>query len=223
MTTDKLRPPKSTKGDAAHALAKAGVSAIPFAGGPGAELFHYLIQPPLERRREEWMTAVGEKLQDLEDKGFDIEQLGQNEEFISAVMHASQLALRTHKEEKREALRNAVFNIATGQSPNEALAHMFFEWIDSLSVLHLQVLKLFQSPTPPPGMSMGGLGSVLEHNMPDFKGHSHIYNQVWKDLYSRGLVNTDGMNTTMTAQGLASKRTTEIGDEFLRFISEPEL
>ena len=110
------------------------------------------------------------------------------------------------------------------RSPGEALEHMFFEWIDSLSVLHLQTLKLFQNPTPPPGMSMGfGLSSVLEHNMPHLKGHNHIYNQIWKDLYSRGLVNTEGMNTTMSGQGLAAKRTTEIGDAFLRFISEPAL
>ena len=47
-------------------------------------------------------------------------------------------------------------------------------------------------------MSMGGLGSVLEHNMPKLRGHGHIYNQVWKDLYFRGLVNTEGMNVTMS-------------------------
>lgn len=223
MATDQLEPPKMTKGDAAHAITKAGLSAIPVVGGPAVELFQHLIQPPLERRRGEWMAAVGEKLQELENRGIDIEALGQKEEFVSAVMHASQIALRTHQDEKREALRNAVFNVASGQSPGEALEHMFFEWIDSLSVLHLQILKLFQSPTPPPGMSIGGLSSVLEHNMPHLRGHNHIYNQVWKDLYSRGLVNTEGMNTTMSGQGLAAKRTTEIGDAFLRFISEPAL
>lgn len=221
MASDKLEPPKASKGDAAHAITKAGLSAIPVIGGPAVELFQHLVQPPLERRRQEWMTSVGEKLKELEDRGIDIGKLGQSEEFISAVMHASQIALRTHQEEKREALRNAVFNIASGQSPGEALEHMFFDWIDSLSLLHLQILKLFQAPTPPPKMSMGGLSSVLEYNMPQLKGHAHTYGQVWKDLYSRGLVNTEGMNTTISGQGLAAKRTSEIGDAFLRFIEEP--
>lgn len=221
MSIDELEPPKPTKGDSIHAITKAGLSAIPFIGGPAVELFQHLIQPPLERRRLEWMEIVGEKLQELDKKGIDIEALGQKEEFVSAVMHASQIALRTHHYEKRDALRNALLNLATGQSPGEALEYMFFDWIDSLSVLHLQILKLFQNPTPPPNISMGGLNSVLEHNMPHLRGHNYIYNQLWKDLYLRGLVNTEGMNTTMSGQGLAAKRTTEIGDIFLKFISEP--
>lgn len=223
MAADNLEPPKATKGDAAHAITTAGLSAIPVVGGPAVELFQHLVQPPLERRRAEWMAAVGEKLLELESRGIDIEELGQKDEFISAVMHASQIALRTHQDEKREALRNAVFNVAAGQSPGEALEHMFFEWIDSLSLLHIQILRLFQDPTPPPSMSMGGLGSVLEHNMPNLRGHRHVYDQVWKDLYSRGLINTDSLHVTMSGQGLASKRTSEIGDAFLRFVSEPAL
>lgn len=169
------------------------------------------------------MAAVGEKLQELERRGINIAEIGQKDEFISAVMHASQIALRTHQDAKREALRNAVFNVAAGESPGEALEHMFFEWIDSLSVLHLQILKLFQNPNPPPGMSMGGLGSVLEHNLPQLRGHRHIYDQVWKDLYSRGLVNTESLHVTMSGQGLAQGRTSEIGNAFIRFVSEPTL
>lgn len=221
MATGNLEPPKATKGDVAHAIAKAGLSIIPGIGGPAVELFQHIVQPPLDRRRAEWMNAVGEKLQELESKGINIEELGQNEEFISAVMHASQIALRTHQKEKKDALRNAVFNVAAGQSPGEALEQMFFEWIDSLSVLHLQILKLFQKPTPPPNMSTGGLSNVLEYNMPKLRGHEHIYNQVWKDLYSRGLVNTERMNITMSGSGLSSKQTTDLGDAFLRFVSEP--
>ncbi len=223
MAAEKFEPPKATKGDALHALTKAGLSGIPVVGGAAVELFQYLVQPPLERRRTEWMVEVGEKLQELERRGLNIEELGQKDEFISAVMHASHIALRTHQVEKREALRNAIFNVGAGQSPGEALEHMFFDWIDSLSVLHIQVLMLFQDPAPPSQMSMGGLGSVLEHNMPQLKGQRHIYDQVWKDLYSRGLVNTESLHVTMSGQGLASKRTTEVGDEFLRFISEPVL
>lgn len=221
MADESIDPPKVTKGDIAHAIARAGLSMIPGIGGPAVELFQAVVQPPLERRRAEWMTSVGEKLRELEEKGVHVEDLGQNEEFISSVMHASQIALRTHQNEKREALRNAVFNVATGQSPGEALEQMFFDWIDSLSVLHLQMLRLFQCPTPPPNMSMGGLSHVLEYNMPELRGHGNVYNQVWKDLYSRGLVNTEGMNVTMSGSGLASKRTSEIGDAFLRFVSEP--
>ena len=221
--TENLDPPKATKGDVAHAVAKAGLSAIPFVGGPAVELFQHLVQPPLDRRRGEWMNSVGEKLIELENRGMDIEALAKSEEFISAVMHASHIALRTHQEEKRDALRNAIINVATGQSPDEVLEHMFFDLIDSLSILHIKMLKLFQNPCPPPNMSMGGLSSVLEYNMPELLGNAPMYTQVWKDLYMRGLTNTEGMNATMSRHGLAAKRTSEIGDAFLKFIAEPTL
>lgn len=221
MTANDLDVPKASAGDAAHAIAKAGLSSIPVIGGPAVELFQYLIQPPLEHRRSQWMHKVGNRLLELESRGFNIEELGRNEDFVSVVMHASQIALRTHQEEKREALGNAVLNVAMGQSPHEALQHMFLEWTDTLSVLHLQILKLFQRPTPPPSLSMGGLSSVLEYNMPQLQGQARIYNQVWRDLYSRGLINTEGLNVTMSGRGLSEKRTSEIGDAFLAFISEP--
>jgi len=106
MADEKLAVPKRSKGDAAHAVAKAGLSAVSIVGGPAAELFQYVVQPPLEKRREEWMNQVGKKLQELEARGVSIEDLQNNEQFISAVMYASQLALRTHQTAKLEALRN---------------------------------------------------------------------------------------------------------------------
>ena len=221
MASDAINTPSATGRDHAYAVVKAGISAIPIVGGPAAELLAHLIEPPLAKRRNEWMELVGEKLAELDAKGVDITELGQKEEFVSAVLHASHIALRTHQAEKREALRNAIFNVAAGQSPGDALEHMFFEWVDSLSVTHIQVLKLFQSPPAPPGISMGGLNSVLEFNMPHLRGQRSLYDQVWRDLYSRGLINTDSLHVTMSGSGLHAKRTTDIGDAFVRFISEP--
>lgn len=166
------------------------------------------------------MADVGEKLKELEAKGFDLESLQANEQFISAVMHASQVALRTHQEAKLQALRNAVLNVAKGQAPEETLQHLFFNFVDSFTEQHLRILKVFQAPIPPPNMSMGGLGSVLEHNIPELRGRQDLYIQLWKDLFSRGLVNSEGMNVTMSGSGLSAKRTTGIGDSFLQFIAE---
>lgn len=222
MDKEKLEVPEPSKRDVAHSITKAGLSAIPIVGGAAVELFQNVVQPPLEKRRVAWMAQVGEKLQELEEKGLNLETLQENEQFISAAMYASQLALRTHKEEKLSALRNAVANIATGQAPEEAMQHLFLNFVDSLTELHIQILKLFQSPTPPPNMSMGGLSSVLEYNMPEMRGRRDLYDQLWKDLYTRGLINTDGMHTAMSGNGLGQKRTTGMGDAFLRFISEPK-
>lgn len=168
------------------------------------------------------MVQIGEKLQELESEGLKLEALQDNEEFVSAVMHATQIALRTHQNAKLEALRNAILNIAKGHAPEEALQNVFLNLVDSFTELHLRILKVFQSPAPPPNMSMGGLSNVLEHNIPDMHGRRELYDQIWKDLYSRGLVNTEGLHVTMSGQGLGEKRTTGIGDAFLRFIEEPQ-
>ena len=220
MDNDKLDVPKRKGGDVAHTVAKAVVSAIPGVGGPAAELFQFVIQPPLERRREEWMNQVAGKLRELEANGLKLESLRDNEEFVSAVMHASQAALRTHKAEKLTALRNAIANIAKGQAPDEATQHLYLDFVDSLTELHLQLLKAAHAPAVPPGMGMGGLWHVLQYNVPALQGHPELGHQMWRDLYLRGLVNTEHLGTTMSGSGLAQKRTTGLGDGLLAFISD---
>lgn len=223
MTDDDMKLPKASSRDTAHTLVRAGISAIPVLGGPAAELFNHVIQPPLEKRRVEWMNAVAERISRLEkENGLDIDSLKDNDEFISAVMYASTLAIRTHNESKLNALRNAISNIAQGRAPDETLQQIYLNLVDSLTELHLRILKVFQSPNVPPGMSMGGLGSVLEHNLPDMRGHKGIYQQMWKDLFARGLLAGDNLNLTMTGSGLSQKQTTPLADGFLQFISDQE-
>lgn len=219
MTNDRLTVPQKTPTDTAHAIAKAGLSVIPIIGGPAVELFQYVIQPPLEKRRERWMADIGEKLHELEANGLKLESLQANEQFISAVMYASQIVLRTHQEAKLEALRNAILNVANGQAPDETFQNMFFNFIDSLTEEHLRILKVFQAPNSPPMMEMGSLNAILEYNIPESQGQKDLYDQLWKDLFSRGLVNTDRMNITLSGRGLTEKQTTAIGDAFLKFIT----
>jgi len=117
MADDRLAVPAKSPGDAAHAVTRAGLSVIPLFGGPAVELFQYVLQPPLERRRERWMADVGERLKELERKGLKLESLQGNEQFITAVMHATHIALRTHQAAKLQALQNAIVNSAAGQAP----------------------------------------------------------------------------------------------------------
>jgi hypothetical protein len=217
-----IEAPKPTVGDTTHALAKAGLSMVPVVGGPAVELFQHLVQPPLERRRNEWMEQVGEKLQSLEQNGLKLSDLQSNEQFITAVMQASTAAIRTHKSDKLAALRNAVINIATGQGPEETIQHLLLSFIDEFSEMHLRVLAFAHEPKPPAGISAGGLGHVLEDNIPSLRGQRGLYDQLWKDLYLRGLINTESLHVMMTGNGLGQCRTTELGKALLRLISEPQ-
>lgn len=223
----KYQSPEPGKGDAAHAVVRAGLSAIPMLGGAAIELFSAIVTPPLERRRSEWMEEVGEALRKLEqERGIKLEDLQNNSAFIDTIMHASQAVLRNSQEEKRHALRNAVLNAALPNPLEEAIQQMFIDLIDSFTEWHLRFLKLFHAPSlwfethesRPRGLS---LASVLEAAFPELRGRRSFYDQIWRDLYTRGLVTTESLHGMMTSHGLAQARTTEMGEQFLQFIEEP--
>jgi len=219
MTVD---VPKHSRGDTLHALAKAGISLLPIAGGPAVELFQQLVQPPLEKRRNAWMVEVGEKLHELEEKGLDLSKLQGNDQFITAVMQASAAAIRTHQQAKLDALKNAVVNIALGETADETLQHILLGFIDELTEMHFRVLKFAKAPVPPQGLSMGGLSTVIEDNIPPLRGQGDLYNQLWKDLYTRGLLNTENLNGTMSVNGLSQNRLSSIGQTLLNLITEQQ-
>ena len=225
-TPHSLEVPSRSVSDAAHRLMKAVASAVLLVGGPAAELFAALVQPPLEHRRDEWMQSVSLELARLTQLGTDLDSLKQNEEFVDTVLQATQIALRSHQEEKRTALRNAIMNTAIGAAPNDMRRHMFLRHVDEFTPEHLGILSLFHDPVSWfnrgqlsfPDMYMGGLSHVLEKAFPALQNQRAIYDQIWKDLYQRGLVNTDGLHTTMSGEGLRASRTSELGKAFLQFI-----
>ena len=228
---DDLRPPQSSAGDLAHAGLKAGLSTLPVLGGAIAELIDQVLKAPMERRGEQWMRSVAEAIAELRDRvdGFDVEKLAANETFVSALVHATQIATRTHQEEKLQALRNAITNSVLPNAPDEDRQHMFFRMIDDLTPWHLRIARLFDDPVEWArakgvdygNQSMGGLAQVLEAAFPELRGRRELYDQFWSELRGRGLVTTDGLHTTMTAStnGMYARRTSDFGREFLIFIS----
>jgi hypothetical protein len=221
MATDiKANPPSSTVGDAAHMLARAGLSAIPMIGGPGAELFSYLIVPPLTKRRDEWVQSVAEGLQALEKRvdGFAIESLVGNEAFVTIVMNASQLAIRNHRKEKLEALRNAVLNAALNP-PDEDFQTILLNFIDAATPWHLRILGFYHDPESHLQdreinlISGDYLSSYVSRAFPDLEGRDAFRLQVERDLLHYGLIYTEGE--------WYGRRTTDTGERVLALITSP--
>ena len=228
---DEQEKPKKSAGDVFHAITKAGISEIPIVGVPAAEIFAFVVAPPLERRRDEWIESIGNGLKELAQKveGFKFEDLSKNEAFITTVTHASQAAIRNHQKEKLEALRNAVLNAALPNAPEEDLQLMFLNFVDSFTPWHLVILKFFDNPTEwgkkyeinYPNWSMGSASAALEHAFPDLRGKRETYDLFIKDLYSRGLFSTDSLHVTGAGNSILASRTTAMGKQFLTFISSP--
>ena len=227
---NKYDPPKSSSGDTALAVVRSGLGAIPIAGTAAIELLNVIVAPPLEKRRTKWMEDIGNALIELEEKmGLALESLQQNEVFIDVALEATQLAIKTSNEEKRAALKNAILNSALPTSPEESLQKLFLSLIDTLTVWHLKLLELFNDPPKYiekhnirfTGYSMGAPSHLVENALPEMKGRRDLYDLIWKDLYSRALVNTEHLHVTMTGTGIIAKRTTEIARLFLIYIKNP--
>ena len=187
-----------------------------------------------------------EGLKGLEEQiqGFSVESLRNNEAFVTTVMHATQVAIRTHHREKIEALKNAVLNAASGNSPDEDLQLIFLNLLERMTSWHLRLLLFFQDPeayAEAKGKQqeydechsriMAHISSdkVLEdqqraahdlvaHVFPDLRDNRLFYTQVIKDLFDYGLISEDPLHLIRL---VTYNRTTKMGDHLLVFISSP--
>lgn len=227
-----IDPAVEPESEKAHRVARAAIAGIPALGGTLVEVFNALIEPPMAKRKTAWMIEVTEAINELYEKGIVTEEnLQENEKFFTTLVHASSTAIRNHEKEKLDALRNAVLNSTLPGAPSDTMQQLFLNLVDSCTSWHIALLKLFQGPEQWaqdnghqfPSWSMGGISSVIESAYPQLQNEKDLYSLVWKDLYRNGLFDTDGLGTTMTVSGMLAKRTTPIGDEFVKFISPPNL
>jgi len=227
MVNTRNLPEKDGK-DQAYDIGKIILSTV---GGPAAEIFSKIIASPISKRRDKWMQSIAEDLTKLEAKvdGFSVEKLSENDIFITTVMRASQIAIRNHQEEKLMALKGAVLNSTSPNSPEEDIQLMFLNFIDELTPWHLRIIKFLDNPIEWgktnniifPQISMGGIATILEIAFNELKGRRDFYDQIAKDLYSRGLLGTEHFHTVMTRHGLFQSKTTSMGKQFIQYVTSP--
>ena len=103
-----LEPPRESPADYVHALVKGTLGSVPIGGSLAAEAFNAIFGPPYQKRQRAWQENVFGALVDLQQRtgSIDLTRLQQDDEFLSMLASASQLAFKTHRKEKLEALRN---------------------------------------------------------------------------------------------------------------------
>ena len=207
------------------------VASVPLPGiAVAAELLSIILTPPVSRRQDNWMVSIAVKLVELQNKvdSFRIDDLSANEAFVTVLLQATQSALRNHQEERLEALRNAVLNSALPSAPEDDLQLIFLNLVDVLTPWHLRMLKLFDNPVRwmeengrpfPKNIEMGGVQQVIEHALPELNRMSDLVVKIKQDLSTQGLAEIpSGM---MTKSGLLDSRTTNLGRQFIQFVSTP--
>ena len=138
MNTDSLDVPQSDAKDVAHIAVSTALSAIPFLGA--GELFKFIVTPSLEKRREQWMENVAALIRELQQKTEpSLDDLKANEEFQTLLIEASQVALRTHLEDKRKRLIGVLKGNVEGKIPFDQ-ASIRVRILDQLLPIHLQIL-----------------------------------------------------------------------------------
>lgn len=230
---DPTTMPTNRAGEYGLVAARALASLIPFAGGPAAEVLGAIITPIVERRKTEWLEGIASGLADLQQQVATLtpEQLAQSDEFTTAFLHASQVALHTHQQEKLDALRNAVLNVAAGSAPDEDLQLMFLDAIGTLTPSHLRLLHYFDDPAqwptnrqlPANYVVNATVGDLLESAIPEWRQQQQWYGLLYDDLARRGLAEQDRQVMHIVG-GLGvcfARRTTYMGREFLTFITSP--
>lgn len=225
-------PNKLTGGDYAHKTIKGVLGAIPVAGASASEVFDALVASPVSKRREAWMQDVSERLYKLEQtaEGFSAEDLSENPAFVTTLLNATLIAVRNHQEEKIEALRNAVLNSALAIDVDDSLQATFLDLVDRFNPLHLRLLALLRDPTADENvgaklsnMTMGSLNQLIEVALPELPANREFMDLIWKDLFDAKLIGTENPHVMMTGPGVLQKRTTTLGDQFLDFISFPDV
>lgn len=142
------------------------------------------------------------------------------------MFQATELAIKTSENEKREFLANAVLNSLT-YTFEESIVMMFLNMIEKYTIWHLKILDFFENPKKFNNVSkskyyMGSPKTVLFDVYPELKEKEKYVDKIVKELYSDGLMTTESLNTMMTADGMVASRTSEIGKDFIRFITTKE-
>jgi len=154
------------------------------------------------------------------------EKLSKNDEFISAYLLASNIAVRSHQEEKLTALREAVRNTVLITEYDESRKMIFIRVIDEMTPLHFKLLIFLSEPEiyikriadqkgPNTTTFWGSLKNIWDKTFTDINSDDALINIVISDLYRFGFIHIDKFHKA----NLDSVSTT-IGKQFITFINE---
>lgn len=226
-------PKNKTIGDALCEI----ISGAPGVGSQLLILISNTIGIPIEKRRIDWLNNLALAIEELQKQytELSIDNLQKNEIFISTVMQASQIALRTHKEEKLKALRNAVLNSAISISIDEDTQTMFLSFIDTFTVSHIKILQFWNNPSKykteyssifdTPRFNNGTimLRRLPEALFPDLMRSTEFHDQITNDLVQKGLIDAGQLvlNNVVACGFVFNSRTTSLGNNFIKYITSP--
>ena len=232
------KPPNTAVADWAITAVEVGVSGgallLPGVGAlisPAAILLGKALRVPLERRQHRYVEAIATGLEAMYGRVANLEERISSDAFVTAFLHAAYISMRTHQREKRQALQNAVLNVAAGAAPDDDLQLVFLHLIDQFTPWHLRLLGYLDDPVTwlerhgraLPGSSSADGVSLVAYAFPEL-GVRDSSTAIYLDhLATQGLLH-EAWNEWAPYRALGTRgasRTSDLGKQFLAFIASP--
>ena len=208
-------------------IIRAGLATTPFCGGIASLMSDYIPSSKFQRL-EQFAENIAKCLNDLQD------QVNQNriqtDEFAFIFEKCFRGVAENYQKEKLDAFKGILINSAIGLDISEDEKEYFLNLVNTLSVLHIRILKFMVNPTDylinyniPVENIRGGFSQFFPVAIPGIS--LDVIKSAFGDLHQNGFTNTDkSMFGTMTAgQGmdLLENRVTPLGISFINFCTAP--
>lgn len=214
--------PERTARDHARTAGDAVVAGVPFVGGSLGVLLGEVVRPSYQKRVDAWLVELGEVVERLESDSdnFEWKSLEDNELFVSAVVHATEIALGTALEDKIEMLKSGLANIATGEMSDDFLAMRFLTFVEELTPEHFYVLAYSVDPAPS-NSSWGPEDKATPRSLidlSDLEVKPSIVDLIIADLASRSLIDTSTLSKTAAGDDALTSFATSLGRQLIKFV-----
>ena len=205
------KPPNSkSPGDAAHQVSRAIISALPGVGGPLSVLLDNVFSSPLQKRKEIWLKHLTRVVDSLchDVAGLTADKLSEHDRFISCALEATQVAQRSHQNEKLCALAAATYNSGLPSSPSDDIALIFIRLVGDFTPWHLRVLEFLNDISE---RYSRNIHELLHTTFPKLHGQREFLKLILNDLRAVALIKGGEYVN-------GDSDTTELGKQFLAFI-----
>lgn len=217
--------PNEEKKDKIYNTLKAIVSDVPIVGGTVSELLFSFFSKPVDKRREKWFNDLAETIINLEENAKGINDIVNSDIFITTVLKTTEIAIKTHQEEKLEYLKNIVKNSILIEDIGEMEKIIFLEIISDYTPLHIKVLLFMSNPKKclkeksyKNRFTNCAYREFLLEYIPEVKGKEMILKKIEKDLYNDGLTfNSEYINSTYSYYGNVPENIPDLKENITSF------
>lgn len=218
-------------------LAVAGLSQIPIASAFSTFIGEY-ANSSWQERREETEKTILEKIAQ-QDKKFE-ERMRAKDNFASILGTAYNSAVADVEKDKVPLYANAFINAINDETLENAKLHIFLNLLRDFSILHIKVLQYFATCHMTSYTVQRHMNSFLNsfrmrsqeevildiigQTDPDIVKDAYLFSTVMNDLHAKKLIKVPNLSELqsigLTIDKTINKMTTQLGDEFLKFIKD---